>query len=208
MEILVMKIGQHIEEDDLERYSMGAMSEEEAAPFEEHLLICEACRCQLETCDEYIVAVKSATAELSRSAAVPKATAPASGSRTFRASWVLALASVALAFVLAREGNFLHAPAPREITLLAMRGALPGAQAKAGERLALSPDLTGLPALPSYRMEVVDAIGRPVARAEWKHSPLITPRLAAGMYFVRISSPAGELLREYGLAVGKATTSN
>ncbi len=123
----------------------------------------------------------------------------------FRPSWVLALASVGLAFILVRAGDFLHAPTPQSVTLFAMRGDLPGARAIAGERLALSPDITGLRSFPSYRVEVVDAVGRPVARAEWKQSPVITPRLAAGMYFVRIFSPEGELLREYGLAVKRAT---
>ena len=37
----------HIDEEELERYSMGAMPEAAIAPFEEHLLICEPCQLRL-----------------------------------------------------------------------------------------------------------------------------------------------------------------
>ena len=202
-----MEIGQHFEDDDLERYSMGAMSEKVAASFEEHLLICAACRKRLDDCDEFVAAIKTAASRFRDSAADRMPPATAHTINVFRPSWLLALASVALAWVLVRAGNFLDASTPQPVALVATRGALPGADAKAGERLALSPDATGLPSFPSYRVDVVDAVGRPVASAEWKQSPVITPRLAEGMYFVRISSHTGELLREYGLAV-KRTTSN
>ncbi len=39
---------QHLTEDEIEKYAMGKMPETEAAAAEEHLLICEPCRDELE----------------------------------------------------------------------------------------------------------------------------------------------------------------
>ncbi len=207
-----MEIGRHIEEDDLDRFSMGTMSEEEAMPFEEHLLMCAECRQRVASSDEFVAAVRSAAARLhtphAPKSAPDVAVMPAGRARGFRAfhpAWALAFASVAAAFVLARGADFLHASGSVPVSLTAMRGALPGAEANAGNRLALSPDITGLPVFASYRMEVVDTAGHPLVNAEWKHAAVTTPRLSAGTYFVRIYSPAGELLREYGLIVKKSS---
>ena len=38
----------HLSEDDIEKYAMGKMTETEAAPTEEHLLVCQQCRDELE----------------------------------------------------------------------------------------------------------------------------------------------------------------
>ncbi len=38
----------HLTEDDIEKYAMGKMTEEESAPTEEHLLVCQQCRDDLE----------------------------------------------------------------------------------------------------------------------------------------------------------------
>jgi hypothetical protein len=67
----------------------------------------------------------------------------------------------------------------------------------------LHPDLTGLAEASSYRLEIVDLTGRPVrqgtlARAQ---KAVKVPGLAAGLYFVRVYPPSGELQREYGLQI-------
>lgn len=38
----------HLSEDDIERYAMGKMPEPETASAEEHLLVCQQCRDELE----------------------------------------------------------------------------------------------------------------------------------------------------------------
>jgi hypothetical protein len=67
----------------------------------------------------------------------------------------------------------------------------------------LHPDLTGLVEAPSYRLEIVDQNGRPVRQAALQgvQNGVRTPRLGAGLYFVRVYLPGGELLREYGLQI-------
>lgn len=197
-----METGRHIDADDLDRYSLGTMSDAEAAPIEEHLMICEECRARVAENDEYVAAMKNATALLPPDeVVVPRPAAAVVRPRRTYLTWALAFASIGGAFILFRSLEFGNSSAPVPVALYAMRGSLPGAEAKAGERLALTPDVTGLAAYLSYRLEVVDAGGRQVANAEWKQSPVTTPRLSAGTYFVRIYSPGNELLREYGLVV-------
>lgn len=80
-----------------------------------------------------------------------------------------------------------------------MRGADVIAKAPSGTVLLLHPDLTGIPAPPPYRLQLVDATGATV----WQRA-LPAARVSArrtGMYYLRIYSAAGELLREYGLRV-------
>src|ERR1019366_7681453 len=54
----------HIDEEETERYSMGAMPEGAIAPFEEHLLICESCQLRLAQTDVYVAAVRLRAAPL------------------------------------------------------------------------------------------------------------------------------------------------
>ena len=50
----------HIDDDALEAYSIGRLEETEAAPTEEHLLVCTECRDRLVGWDEYIAAKRGA----------------------------------------------------------------------------------------------------------------------------------------------------
>ncbi len=49
----------HIDDDDLERYALNRLDETEAAPIEEHLLVCEECRKRLAEWDAYARAASS-----------------------------------------------------------------------------------------------------------------------------------------------------
>src|SRR5258708_5920798 len=56
----------HLDPDDLERYSRHQASDEESARFEEHLLLCEACREELRNVDSFVIAMRDAAAESRR----------------------------------------------------------------------------------------------------------------------------------------------
>ena len=80
------------------------------------------------------------------------------------------------------------------------------ASAPAGNPLALVLDLTGLQQLPKYKLEIVDAAGRPVFQSNGapRNNQLqaaLAKGLTAGAYFVRVYALTGELLREYALTV-------
>jgi hypothetical protein len=66
---------QHIAEDSLEQYAMGAFPERKAGPLEEHLLICTVCQDRLQITDDYVVAIRAAVKApvKSKKAAVKKA---------------------------------------------------------------------------------------------------------------------------------------
>ena len=61
----------HLGGEEIERYSLGEMSEEELARWEEHLLICDSCQRQVAASDAYVAAMRSAAAELRRVPAKP-----------------------------------------------------------------------------------------------------------------------------------------
>ena len=56
--------GDHIDEEILERYALGRLTEDGAAPVEEHLLVCHWCQDALAAADEYIRAVRAAAPKL------------------------------------------------------------------------------------------------------------------------------------------------
>jgi anti-sigma factor RsiW len=56
----------HMNPDEIEKYSMGTFSATEAAPFEEHLLVCEVCRAHVEASDAYVAAMRAAAKETRR----------------------------------------------------------------------------------------------------------------------------------------------
>ena len=80
------------------------------------------------------------------------------------------------------------------------------AQAPSGKPLHLQLDLVELPALPAYRLEIVDSRGRGVWEStdrpnDGRLSVTVETGLARGAYWVRLysSEPETELLREFEL---------
>lgn len=58
------KLHKHLGGEEAERYSLGAMSEEEVAHWEEHLLVCEECQREVAKSDAYVAAMRAAAEEL------------------------------------------------------------------------------------------------------------------------------------------------
>ena len=194
----------HTDEEEIERYSMGAMPEGAIAPFEEHLLICESCQHRLEQTDIYVSAMCQAsarlrTAPLKRGLTLPWLRFP----RLVPALAGLALLMVAAGMWLSRLD--LGEAYPFAVNLAATRGAAIEAQAPAGRWLLLRLDLANLPASSGYRAEMVDRSGNRVWQAtvpaRGSKADFKVPGTQPGVYFVRVYRPSGELLREYGFEV-------
>jgi|SRR5438094_6786081 len=198
-------IGSHPDDTELEQYAMARLPEERLASFEEHLLACESCQDRLLEMETYVNAVRSVSPRLRQ------ANRPRWRERYFgqRPTWVAAFAVGVV--VLGMGWFWLVAPRGRTdfaaVFLHASRGieGLAVAQAPAGKPLALTIDLTELPALPSYRLEIVSATGKPVWQVaagahEGKISQL-THGLKPGQYYVRLYTANGQLLREFGLRI-------
>jgi hypothetical protein len=188
----------HVEEELLEQYSVGCLAESQVARVEEHVLLCEACQDKLEQIDSWIMSVRRAGARL-----------PAESKNLWQfwklPQFVPALAAIALLVLAAGVGlEITHkgAVTPLAITLEVTRGESV-ASVPAGKPLLLQPGLEGLPRFAQYRLEVVDQSGHSVRQAKLQTGSSVAgtsiPGITVGVYFVRVYSPSGELLREYGI---------
>jgi hypothetical protein len=196
--MLAMESGEerHLSGEQVEEYCLGRCAETERDLWDEHLLVCSACREQVEGNDAWVAAVRQAAVRLEerprdirRWFSVPRLVP------VFAALVVL----VAIGLVWMRGGLTGGNSAPVAVLLTATRGPGVEIQAPASRPLALTPNLTGLPELPSYRLEVVDANGKRMWQGLYPGPA--APALRPGLYFVRLYSTAGELYREYGLEV-------
>lgn len=194
----------HATDETLERYSMNCLAGPELAKFEEHLLVCETCQDRLAYEDRIRQAVCDGAAVLDRPHTAPTWRAP-------KLAWAFGMAALGLVVFAGTSWQYLrHAGTPAVVLLQATRGidnSAPGA-VLAGKPLKLIPDLTGLPSFSEYGVEVVEGGGHAAyqSKASLQNSRLevtLTRGLHRGAYFVRVSAPGGELLREYALVVGE-----
>jgi hypothetical protein len=195
----------HLDDDELEQYSMGDLPESEADAFEEHLLVCEPCRLRLDETDAYTASMRSAAAEFRsrHGLAQSKPQRPRLGAlRLITAGAALAMLVVVIGWW---SGSSDMAGPPFAISLEATRGVAGSAWAPADTWLLVRLDLTGLLEFPSYRLQMVDASGGAVwqgtATAHDAKVESRIPQTKAGTYFIRVYSPAGELLREFGVTI-------
>jgi hypothetical protein len=193
-----MNVYCEMDSEMLERFSMGKASVEETEEFEEHLLLCDACRMRFEESDSYVAAIRSASAQLERERA------------DMRAWWTLprlvpVLAGVAL--LMAAIVTVAQSPpnvSPSMATVLtATRSSAAGATARAGRAMRLTVDVSGLSSPSAYRLELVNERGRITWQGAYDpgDGPVAVPAQAGGPYFLRVYSAGGTLLREYGLRV-------
>jgi hypothetical protein len=195
--VIMRDIHRHVDAEDLERYSMGTIPPQAATLIEEHLLTCEGCRDRFREIDDYRLAMQTASEQVRRDEKAAK-------ERRFPA-WFPAVAAVACGILLVAAAlRVVRQPGPVvSVSLTALRGNAAGSSAPAGRDLMLHPDLTGLAEGSSYRLEIVDRTGHTVRQGTLTRAQngIKVPGLGAGLYFVRVYLPAGELLREYGLEI-------
>lgn len=191
----------HPNEEQLERYAMGRLAEPELAPFEEHLLFCEACQERLEVAEALLPSLRRALREVEQEPA-----AEPFWKRWFASAWTPAPVLAACAAVMLAV--YIWAPSRQvewqSVRLEAMRGELKPAEAVEGFALELQLNTEGLEVGPAV-VQVVDSQGAPVEAANVAigRSPLaarIAHPLKPGQYWVRLKSN-GSLLREYSLPV-------
>src|ERR1039457_843094 len=189
----------HVDAEDLERYSMGTSPPEATSFIEEHLLTCDSCRNRLRETDAYLLAMRTSSEQLRRDEKAAKR-------REWRIpAWFPVMATVACGIVLVvATPRFIRPPGPAvAVSLTALRSDGAGNSAPSGRELMLRPDLTGLAEDSSYRLEIVDQTGHTVRQGTLTRAQneIQVRGLGAGLYFVRVYLPAGELLREYGLRI-------
>jgi hypothetical protein len=190
----------HPDEDVLENYAFNRLSDLEVSEIEEHLLICEECQRTFAATDEYVQLMKAGTAAYIAKHA--PGSPPRVRLREEGLRWNAAAAAILLLTCLTALLSW-RAPlgVPQTIELNALRGDSPSniSQAPAWQPLDLQIDLKEVRPAAGYRVEVVDATGR---RVWFGGTPArLTKGLSPGVYWVRLSTDAGEYLREYGLSI-------
>ena len=83
----------HMDEDDVERYSMGDLPEDRCVQFEEHLLICEVCQNRVAESDRFVRSVQRAGRQIRQDGAVRDGHPAWKG-------WAIRLAAAGLAAVI------------------------------------------------------------------------------------------------------------
>jgi hypothetical protein len=197
--VIMRDIHRHVDAEDLERYSMGTSPLEVTPLIEEHLLTCDGCQDRLRETDAYLHAMRTSSEQVRRDERTAKG-------REWRIpAWFPVLAAVACGIVLVLAApRFIRPPGPVvAVSLTALRGGGARNSAPSGRDLMLHPDLTGLAEDSSYRLEIVNQTGHTVRQGTLTRARngIRVPGLGAGLYFVRVYLPAGELLREYGLRI-------
>lgn len=195
------RLDEHLDGDTLEEYAFRRLSEAATEALEEHLLICETCQEALAEVDEFVQLMKEATAQLASSRSSFELRWPRSrrGRAGIGVSGLAIVLLAALAFWPSRR-----APSST-VQLVALRGDDTAAIAHArGGPLDLVIDVSDLPGVAKFRLEVVNAAGRrqwdgEANPADGKLTVLLPKALGRGTYWVRLSGSDGELLREFGL---------
>jgi hypothetical protein len=203
-----IEIGPHLEEAELEQYSMGRLPVDRLPPFEEHFLACESCQDQLLETEAYVNAVRSVSPTLRK-------VGRSNWEQFFvwpRPAWLAGAAIAVTALLITRvwSPGPIHAPEIAIVLLQASRGieGLSLAKAAAGQPVALTIDLREIPGASQYRFEIVDSRGRAeldsvVIPENGKIVQTLTKGLSAGRHYVRLYGPDGDLLREFSLRVGE-----
>jgi len=192
----------HPDADTLEEYALERLSPVVTEKVEEHLLICGPCQITLAEIDEYVLLMKQATARLAPSVrgARPESARASRWARVGMGAMMVAIVLGALMLWPSRAKPIAHS-----VELVALRGdpAASIAHAPAGP-LDLRMDVSDLPEVASFRLEVVDAAGQrrwqgEATAIERKLTVRVRKTLGRGTYWVRLSASEGEPLREFGL---------
>ncbi len=210
---------EHPDDHIWERYAFGHLSPAETNAIEDHLILCERCQQTLAKSDQYVRAMKFATAEFekrkaARSAKILTFTGPRirkiASAGTVAAACLAAVLWIAPGGVLHfARGHFEHGSAPPvTVALQSLRGGTDRTmnRAPASHPLDLSISLAGLPASAEYRLEVVTLWGATIwsGAAETKNGNLtahLTRSLGKGAYWVRLYTSSSELVEEFSLTL-------
>jgi len=193
---------EHIEENLLEQYAMGALPELPRAALDEHLLGCPDCQSRLVQLDAFMAAFRPAVLQMQKQPVrrEPFGLLP----RLVWLSSVVALAACLL-FVIPRPGAYSGAPAI--IQMRALRGPESAARLTSGQPALLVFDVAGQAKPAKYEIEVVGPSGKAIwtVDTETKGDTLSVPvrKLDPGSFWVRVyrEQPEKALLEEYALRV-------
>jgi hypothetical protein len=196
----------HIEDEVLERYSIGSLPEELAAEVEEHLLLCLMCQNRLLETDRFLMLLREAATRLSAQPSTER-----ERWSSFRCgSWAVAAGFLLAVLILLPPHHLLpqhhhDTPSPAVVWMQSLRGQDAATHVVFGEPSLLVFDLT-VTAEPHYVVQIVDRVGNEVLRnratIRTGRICLLVNSIRHGSYWVRVYREANsELVAEYGLSV-------
>lgn len=201
----------HVQEEKLEDYAVNALFGPELASVEEHLLVCNTCQDKLEEVERYTKAMQAAAVRIRlEKSAMPLF--PSAWNR-FR-GWVPAPLPVfsgafaMIAMLVVFGVNRADKPdSPVDVELQAVRGDARNT-AKAGHPLRLRLDARGVPQMPVWNIDILNAEGATLWTGTGTGSePWIRASVAKsftpGNYFVRLLKNDHDVIREYQLFLRK-----
>ena len=208
-----------LKEREIDDLNFGRLSSDVEQRCLTHLLWCGECQDRVEEEQEFARATRNAAILLEQKKLAARGTAGHADSRTQRlAGWCGALLSTrwaavaASACVLVALGIYvpLHRAADggAEVLLRSERGIANPAtvESAASGHLRLRIDISDVASFSSYSIALGDSAGRAletrtVAAAGGSVSFPVERSLARARYWIRLSAPDGQLLREYALQV-------
>lgn len=196
----------HGTDEQLELYALGRLPESDLPLLEEHLIVCATCQEKLDGIGDFALGMQEAAAP----AATPQTDwfgrrlVAGLPSLIRRPAFSMALAFAALVIVIGifSNGRTQFAPSA-SLQLTATRGDMPlTVPAREYDITLADGPREGGP----FRIEVLNAAGMALWSGLRASSPAgvqvnVTQRLSQGDYFVRLYSPSGKMLREYGFRV-------
>jgi hypothetical protein len=187
------------------------LSESDAAPLEEHLLMCDPCQAKLQQIDDFVLAMKQEASDsplttVSGGWWVRLHDLLRNGLALTPGRAALAGAMVVLSAVAVVDRPRAADGPPVAVTLKALRGGGAGfsATAPAGRPLALAIEVPDIAPCAQCRVEMVNDAGR----TAWSGLAPITDgrlvitasvELGSGVYWVRLYTGGADPAREFGL---------
>jgi hypothetical protein len=184
---------------------MGRLGEPKLGNVEEHLLLCGYCQEKLEEIDGFVKVFQQAARQMG-DRHLEKRTETIGWWGWLKPLMAAAAASAAILMVTFVLPQQTQERALQSVDLRALRGdPSSGGVARSGRPLQLRMDTAGIEDVASYRVEIVEGLGKVVwsGQAERQRGTLsiAAPAVKPGQYWVRLFGPDREIVREYGLKV-------
>lgn len=216
--VLWLQTHGHPPEEVLERYSMASaarglnhsaaalskgLTEEEHERVEEHLLLCESCRRQLDECDRWVALMKAAAIPDPHGSISPPVWQRWWQSVSGFASWPALAGGMAMFVAVLWIAPAMMAPRTsseaQPVSLSALRGNDLRVRVRAGSVLELKIEDNDVA---DASVSIVRSNGDAVWSGKLSGNTVQAGPLRKGLYWVRLMSPgSGEQLKEYGLLV-------
>lgn len=197
----------HVSDTDLELYTEGSMTVNQAAVVSEHLFECDSCNERYEQEWQFRAAMRDALPTIAQT---PEARQPWWGIVSWPAPALAAAAALVVFGIVAPRFMQTGGPVFAELTAVRSNKTV---NLPANRPIQLRLDARGADSLQNVRIRLVDGSNKTIweGPGEWKDGvwhAAVSSKPREGVYWVRVLQPSnGEVIREYSLTLGEVKTS-